>query len=60
MTRIEICITETSPHTGEQHHSVMVEARGGHLDVFLQAIRAAAVAAGYEPETAAKIVICED
>lgn len=57
-TTIEVKVTTRTPHSGTEVQQVIVQ---GHesIDLYLQAIRAAMVAASYAPETAARIVDAE-
>jgi len=55
MTRIEITITEHSPHHAAQRCFVSVEGNTNDPHLFVQATKAAMVAAGYATETAAQI-----
>ena len=58
MTKIEIYVTTTSPHTERVQQMVMVEGAGS-VEHYVDTIRAALVAAGHAPETAARVRYCE-
>lgn len=57
--RVTITVTGRYAHGREQEHATVTLAGDGSLDHMLDAYRAALVAAGYSPDTARRLEVCD-